>query len=50
MEGLRLGVFDRLHKNGHIEDPVSRAEPVVLTEEGLAESKRLFETLFVKQA
>ncbi len=34
----------RLHKKGYIEDPVAKS--VVLTEEGLAQSRRLFERLF----
>jgi hypothetical protein len=48
-KGFDWDALDRLHKKGYISDPVSKAKSVVLTEEGLAESKRLFETLFVKQ-
>jgi len=36
----------RLHEKGYISDPVGKAKSVVFTEEGLAESKRLFEELF----
>ncbi|HEV7572985.1 MAG TPA: DUF6429 family protein [Thermoanaerobaculia bacterium] len=36
----------RLHEKGYISDPVGKAKSVVFTEEGLAESKRLFEEMF----
>jgi hypothetical protein len=36
----------RLHEKGYISDPAEKAKSVVFTEEGLAESKRLFEELF----
>jgi len=41
--------LNRLHENGLIEDPVNKAKSVVLTQKGLAESKRLLEALFVKE-
>ncbi len=41
-------VMNRLHEKGLIFDPVSKAKSVALTEEGLAESKRLFQELFGK--
>jgi hypothetical protein len=41
--------LNRLHENGLIENPVSKAKSVVLTQKGLAESERLFEALFVKE-
>ena len=41
-------VMNRLHDKGFIFDPVNKAKSVLLTEEGLAESKRLFEELFGK--
>jgi hypothetical protein len=36
----------RLHEKGYISDPVGKAKSVLFTEEGLAESKRLFEEMF----
>ena len=38
--------LNRLHRKGMIENPVSKAKSVVLTDEGLAESERLFRRLF----
>jgi hypothetical protein len=38
--------MDRLHKKGFISDPARRAKSVTLTEEGLAEAKRLAEEMF----
>jgi hypothetical protein len=40
------GVIDRLHNKGYISDPATKAKSVVFTEEGLRESKRLFEKHF----
>lgn len=40
--------MNRLHEKGFIANPVNKAKSVVFTDEGLAESKRLFERLFVK--
>jgi len=45
-KGFDWAVMDRLHKKGMIADPVGKAKSVVLTEEGLAESERLFEAMF----
>jgi hypothetical protein len=42
-------VMNRLHEKGYIGDPVNKAKSVVLTDEGLAESKRLFAELFAKK-
>jgi hypothetical protein len=39
-------VLDRLHRKGMIENPVGKAKSVVLTDQGLAESERLFRELF----
>lgn len=36
----------RLHQKGFISDPVGKAKSVILSEEGLRESERLFEALF----
>jgi hypothetical protein len=41
--------MNRLHEKGFIFDPVSKAKSVALTEEGLVESKRLFQELFAKR-
>ncbi len=40
--------LNRLHEKGMIGNPVSKAKSVVLTEEGEARSKALFEQLFVR--
>jgi hypothetical protein len=40
--------MDRLHRKGMIDDPRNQAKSVWLTADGLTESKRLFEALFVK--
>ena len=39
-------VMNRLFDKGFITNPVNQAKSVVLTKEGLRESKRLFEELF----
>ena len=36
----------RLHERGLIDDPANKAKSVVLTDEGLRQSKRLFEKYF----
>lgn len=40
--------LNRLHEKGFIGSPISRAKSVVLTDEGLKESERLFRRLFEK--
>ncbi|KDB09688.1 hypothetical protein LIG30_0008 [Burkholderia sp. lig30] len=40
-------VLDRLHERGLIDEPVNKAKSVILTEEGLRESERLFKQHFV---
>jgi Domain of unknown function (DUF6429) len=40
--------MNRLHEKGYISDPVGKARSVVLTEEGLKASERLFKKLFGK--
>ena len=47
-KGFDWDVLDRLHQKGMIHDPVGKAKSVVLTEEGLAESERLFDEMFGK--
>ncbi len=45
-KGHDWDALDRLHRKGMIHDPVGKAKSVVLTDEGLAESARLFRKLF----
>jgi len=46
-KGFDWDAMGRLHERGFISNPVSQAKSVVLTEEGLRESERLFKKLFV---
>jgi len=41
--------LNRLHAKGFISDPVSKAKSVILTDEGLHVSERLFTRLFAKR-
>ncbi|WP_428486032.1 DUF6429 family protein [Rhodopila sp.] len=47
-KGHNWDAMDRLHEKGMIDDPKSKAKSVWLTEEGAAESERLFRKLFGK--
>lgn len=47
-KGHDWGALDRLHEKGMISNPASKAKSVVLTDEGLARSERLFSELFEK--
>jgi Domain of unknown function (DUF6429) len=49
-KGYDWDALDRLYRKGMICDPVGKAKSVVLTDEGLAESERLFRELFGKAA
>ena len=49
-KGFDWDAMDRLYHKGLIHDPVGKAKSVVLTDEGLAESERLFRKLFAKPA
>ncbi len=40
--------MNRLHEKGLIENPVGKAKSIQFTEDGLKESERLFQELFVK--
>jgi hypothetical protein len=42
-------VLNRLHERGYIDDPVTKAKSVMLTEEGAERSKRLFEKHFMTE-
>ena len=50
MERVRLDRHDmnRLHDKGMIHNPVGKAKSVLLTEEGIAESERLFREMFAE--
>jgi hypothetical protein len=45
-KGLDWDVLDRLHRKGMIANPVGKTKSVLLTDQGLAESERLFKELF----
>ena len=45
-KGHDWDALDRLYRKGMIDNPVGKAKSVVLTDEGLAESERLFRNLF----
>jgi hypothetical protein len=47
-KGFDWDTLNRLHAKGMIDDPRSKAKSVVLTPEGLRQSKALFERMFVK--
>jgi peptidoglycan/xylan/chitin deacetylase (PgdA/CDA1 family) len=49
-KGHGWDALDRLYRKGMIDNPVGKAKSVVLTDEGLAESERLFSTLFERSA
>lgn len=48
-KGFYFEVMDQLFQKGYIFDPRGRAKSVVLTQEGLARSERLFGELFGKE-
>ena len=45
-KGHDWGALDRLHQNGYISDPRSKAKSIVVTEEGAKRSGKLFEKYF----
>ena len=47
-KSLDWDVMNRLHEKGFIFNPAGKAKSVALTDDGLAESKRLFEEFFGK--
>ena len=49
-KGFDWAALGRLHEKGMICDPVGKQKSVVFTEEGLEQSKRLFEKMFGKQS
>jgi hypothetical protein len=48
-KGFDFAVMNRLHEMGFISNPVNKNKSVLLTEKGVAESKRLFEKLFTEK-
>jgi hypothetical protein len=48
-KGMDFEVMNRLFEKGYIHDPRNMTKSVVLTDEGLASSKELFEELFRKK-
>lgn len=42
--------LDRLHAKGYISDPKSKAKSVVMTEQGVKQSRKLFEKHFGKES
>jgi Domain of unknown function (DUF6429) len=49
-KGHDWDALDRLYRKGMIDNPVGKTKSVVLTEEGLSESERLFKKLFERSA
>jgi uncharacterized protein DUF6429 len=49
-KGHDWDALDRLYRKGMIDNPVGKAKSVVLTDEGLSESQRLFRKLFERPA
>jgi hypothetical protein len=47
-KGFDWEAMERLHQKGFISDPVGKAKSVMFTDQGLKESKRLFEALFTR--
>jgi hypothetical protein len=48
-KGFDWDAMDRLHEQGYISDPCSKAKSVVFTEEGFERSQRLLTELFGKR-
>jgi hypothetical protein len=48
-KGHDWDVLNRLYERGYIDDPVSKAKSVMLTQEGAERSKRLFEKHFMTE-
>jgi len=47
-KGFDWSAMNRLHERGLITDPARKEKSVHLTDEGMAEAKRLFNALFVR--
>jgi hypothetical protein len=48
-KGFDWDTLNRLHAKGLISNPVSKAKSIVLTDEGLRASERLFNELFARR-
>jgi hypothetical protein len=48
-KGFDWEALNRLHEKGMIGNPVGKAKSVVFTDEGLRESERLFNEMFMKK-
>lgn len=48
-KGFDFGAMNRLHEKGFLYDPVNKNKSVALTDAGIAESKRLFDSMFTKK-
>jgi hypothetical protein len=49
-KGFDWAALERLHLKGLIEDPVNKTKSVMLSDEGLRQSERLFKALFTRPA
>lgn len=49
-KGFDWVALDRLYQKGFITNPKTKAQSIVVTDEGLARGKRLLEELFGKRA
>ena len=49
-KGHPWDALDRLYRKSMIDNPVSKAKSLVLTDQGMAESERLFRKLFERAA
>ena len=49
-KGHDWGALDRLYQRGMIDNPVGKSKSVVLTDDGLSESERLFRKPFERTA
>ena len=47
-KGFDWDTMSRLHEKGYIEDPINKNKSVVITPEGVAKSRELFEKHFGK--
>jgi hypothetical protein len=47
-KGFDWATTDRLYKKGMIADPVNKSKSLVLTDEGLERSEKLFRSLFTR--
>jgi len=48
-KGFDWDTLDRLHAKGLISDPRTKSKSILLTDEGLQKSERLFNELFTKE-